>query len=247
MLCFVYSIVSIVNKSIFCTSLFFMAFLLHSVQTLIAAEPPIEKLVKSNVLDAVITDNEVVSNASLIETPSNEYKKLKTYSFYSLVKIRASVDLTRRVLTDWVRIGGLIPFVDEIKLDPKTQLLSIRGGIMGYVLVSVLKFNSNKNKDVIFEVVSGHFTGLKGTILFEAHNKPDSPQAAYTLVHFSGGLEGETWPPKMVMEKGAEIVFSYAAKKMRSEVAAIKNDFENSKQKFLDNEGNEFPQPKGHL
>jgi hypothetical protein len=174
--------------------------------------PKITSLLKPAVFDRVTKDREIMTHASLDD---------KTYSYYASMVVRASMNQTRKVLTDYQLYSKLISYIDKAQYDPDRHVLEIVGGIMGYTLHSWLKFEERGDHWIHYTIIAGHFTGLSSDIIFEPLGQSD------TLVYMGGTQTQPEWPPKLVMELGAEIVFGFTAKRMRSYI----NDQANSSAK----------------
>lgn len=136
----------------------------------------------------------------------------KRYKLYAVMQVGASQRVTRQVLTDYKLYAQLIPYVQKAEYSEKEQLLHIEGGIWKYQLESTLKFEERTPDWIAFRIVEGHFRGLQGEILFE----PSGERG--TLVYLRGELEGQLWPPQWIIERGAEVVFGFTARKMRSTI-----------------------------
>jgi hypothetical protein len=75
-----------------------------------------------------------------------------------------------------------------------------------------VRFEEMSPEWIRYRIVDGHFEGLEGDIYFES-----VPERG-TAVYFHGAKMGKDWPPAFVIETGAEIVFGFTAKRMRSYV-----------------------------
>jgi hypothetical protein len=220
--------------------------------------PSIQSLLKPKIYDRVLKDRDVMTHASLddvpgpfgspqnsvtssgqnsaVKSPAKNAAPPREYSFYAAMLVHASFQQTRDVLTNYELYSKLIPYVTETKYNEKTHILEIQGGILGWVLHSWVRFDERSpspNYSVIhFQMVAGHFIGMAGDILFESRGEQG------TLVYMDGHQIQENWPPKFVMERGAEIVFGFTANRMRSYIE--------SKPAEGQNHGG-FPQPRRHL
>ena len=196
-----------------------------------AAETPpqISTLVKPAILKKVKEDREVVAFARL-ETLKDE---LKRYSLYSSMQVKAGLPKTYRILTDYRLYPKMVPYVEKADYDEKTHILLVEGGIWKFKVISSVHFQEISDRWIRYEIVAGHFKGLKGNIYFE----PASEKG--TLVYIHGEQEGTHWPPQWIIERGAEIVFGFTAKRMRTYIeteapGAAQND-------------TEVPKPRTHL
>jgi ribosome-associated toxin RatA of RatAB toxin-antitoxin module len=173
-----------------------------------AAEPPrIEALLKPAVYRKVEREREVAVHADL---------EGERYEIYAAMLVRASPRRTREILTDYRVYARLIPYVDEARFDEKTRRLELRGGIWKYRLSSTLQFTEHSDRWIAFEVVEGHFRGMRGAFHFEPRDERG------TLVYMRGDHRQAQWPPAMIVEQGAEIVFGFTAKRMRSYIEDFK-------------------------
>lgn len=151
---------------------------------------------------------------------------VRTYRFFSAVVMRAGPTMVRRILSDPTHYSSLIPYVSESRvirsMGPDDGWVSLRGGIFGYELISRVKFEvkpspAPNEASVHYEIKEGHFTGLKGGLWVDtaqAHAAKNPTDG--TLVWITGSVSGTQWPPALVIERGAEIVFDFTAKRMRS-------------------------------
>lgn len=140
----------------------------------------------------------------------------KEYSFYAAMLVNANPKQTRKVLTDYPLYADIIPFVEKADYDSANRVLSIVGGIWKYQMSSRIRFEEKGERWITFEVISGHFTGMRGDAFFE------SLADRGTAVYFRGNLTASTWPPAFVVEKGAEIVFEFTGRRMRSYIETKK-------------------------
>ena len=178
-----------------------------------AEEPPvIATLLKPSVLKDVITDRSVMAHASLDDLPVMVSKDvpLKKYSFYSAMLVNASLSETHKILTDYPLYPKLVPYIERADFDVKTKILALQGGIWKYVMRSLVHFEDKGDRWVHFTIVGGHFYGLQGNIFFERFNEKS------TLVYLNGEMTGTNWPPTFIIERGAEVGFTFTGRKMRS-------------------------------
>ncbi len=138
--------------------------------------------------------------------------KKTNYSFYASMLVKAGASLTRQILTDYQLYEKMIPYVDKARFNSATKVLDIEGGIWKFKLRSSVLFQERGENWVHYKIVQGHFEDLEGDIFFE-----DVPERG-TAVYFRGAKSGDHWPPAFVIETGAEIVFGFTAKRMRSYV-----------------------------
>jgi hypothetical protein len=195
--------------------------------------PPIQSILKPAVYQKMINDREVMTHATIEDD---------LYSFYATVLIRSSIRHTRSVLTDYQVYKKLIPYIDQVEYNPEKKILKLEGGIWKFRLQSTVQFTEKSDTWIQFRIIEGHLTGLAGDMFFE----PQGEQG--TVVYFSGRKTGKEWPPKFVMEKGAEIVFSFTGRKMRSHVEEEKRKSQSPQQKENEKASPEStPQPKSNL
>lgn len=158
------------------------------------------------------------------EKESNAYARLndsKHYEFYVASYVKHRLKPTHLALSDYPKLKDVIPFVDRAEwVNGKKDTLEIEGGIWSFRLKSTVKFVEKTNRWTQFEITSGHFLGLKGDILLEEYGD------GATLVYVGGALVGNDkteWPPTIVLERGAEIVLSVAARNMRKYIEEQKH------------------------
>jgi len=150
---------------------------------------------------SVLREREVFARARL---EGNRYR------IQNVMLVHGGIVRTREAMTQFDRFAGMVPYIDRSDWNPVTQRLLVAGGIWKYRLQSLLQF-SKKTPDLwTFEVVGGHFIGMKGAMQFE------TAAPGQTLVVFSGQVEGEHFPPRWVIERGAEIVFAVTGRRVRS-------------------------------
>lgn len=169
--------------------------------------PKISSLLKPKVYEKMISDREVMTYADIDD---------KDYSFYASVLIRAGLAQTRKVLTDYEVYAKLIPYVEQARYSPETKTLEIQGGIWKFKLHSFVRFEEFGERWIRYRIVDGHFAGLSGDVFFESQGEKG------TAVLFRGNHKSESWPPAIVMERGAEVVFTFTGRRMRSYVESEK-------------------------
>lgn len=211
-----------------------LAWLLAS--SALASEPPkIETLLKPAIYKRLVEDKESAVHASLDDVSGSE--TLKKYTFYAAMLAGASVTQTRHVLLDYPLLAKMVPYVKRSEYNSATRTLTIEGGIWNFVMRSLVQFEERGDRWLHFRIVGGHFTGLSGEIYFESAGEKG------TLVYFSGAQEGTKWPPKFILERGAEIVFGFTARRMRSYLESLKHQDE---PKGESHDG-QIPRPRSHL
>jgi hypothetical protein len=173
----------------------------------VPAQPKVESFLRRSEFQDVLKNREVITHAKLDD---------RRYSFYAAMRVNRGVQYTRDILTDYRVYAKLVPYIDRADFNEAIQELSLRGGIWKFILQSKIRFEERSPTWVHYRVVSGHFRGLEGNFYFEA-----LPEKG-TLVYFEGAQEGDRWPPQFVIERGAEIVFGFTAKRMRNYVESQK-------------------------
>ena len=107
----------------------------------------------------------------------------------------------------------MVPYIDKSNYNPQTRNLDLEGGIFHFRLASQLHFEERSDRWIHYTVVAGHFRGLSGDLFFEPL---EIATGSGTLVYMRGEQTGKSFPPAFVVERGAEIVFGFTAKRMRS-------------------------------
>jgi hypothetical protein len=195
-------------------------------RVVLSRPPSIADLIKPELLKRITQDREVLTSAHLDEGH---------YAFYAAMLVHAGVERTRRILTSYSLYSKLISYVDRTDYSPVTRILDIHGGIWKFQMRSWVKFEEKGDRWVHYHIVGGHFRGLEGDIFFESAGEKG------TLVYFNGAQTASSFPPKFVIERGAEIVFGFTAKRMRN--------YLESNEDGKDTKSNEqaIPQPRAHL
>jgi hypothetical protein len=207
-----------------------------------SAQPPpaITKLLKPEALHRILEDREIVTNASLEDVEGEE--TLRRYTYYASMLVHSSLSRTRKALTDYRAYAKMVPYVDRAEFVREPDLIRIEGGIWKFKLNSQVLFEEKSERWIRYTIVAGHFRGLSGNILFESQGEKG------TLVYMSGEQQGEDFPPKFVIEKGAEIVFAFTAKRMRSFVEDANHGRPDSPPSGTPGSpGSEIPQPRNRL
>jgi hypothetical protein len=191
--------------------------------------PPIESLLKPSQFSRIMEDREVITYADL----KDESGEWKHYQYHAAMLVKGSLRATHETLTDYALYSRIIPYIDKTEFDPRTRLLHVEGGIWKFRLASVARFEERSPRWVHYEIVGGHFKGLQGDLFFESRGEKG------TLVYIGGAARGTQWPPAFVVERGAEIVFAFTGRRMRSWV-------EDDSHKGSKDES-QVPQPRSHL
>jgi len=153
-----------------------------------------------------------VSRASLEEVAPG----ISKYSLYGVMLVHSSLEQARAVMTDYPLYAKMVPYVDRVVSQPWDKTWNLQGGIFKWKLNSNVFFEERGPAWVHYRIVSGHFTGLQGDLYFEPQGEKG------TTVYFNGNLLGSKWPPRFIIERGAEIVMSYTGKKMRDFIESQK-------------------------
>jgi len=200
----------------------------------------IQGKVKKEVFEKADSSREIFSYAHVEKTTVKKMPAPKIdYSFYVLAKIGQSIPFTQKVLTQYHLYSELVPFVDKTEFDPKTKTMKVEGGIWKYRLKSLIKVHEITVNKIEFKVIQGHLTGLICHLILEP-----SLDGRSTRVYFGGELHtfSKNSPPSWVLEKGAEIVLGFTAKKMRSKVESEARSVIIKKKE--NSEGAEIPKPR---
>ena len=192
--------------------------------------------IKPKLWKRMLEDKEVIVNAKLEELPEKPSKK---YSFYAGMLVGASLAQSRKVLMDYKLYANMIPYIDKAEYSLEDKNLKLEGGIWKFKLRSQVEFTEKSDRWIHYKIVGGHFLGLTGDIYFEP--RPEKG----TLVYFQGEQTASFWPPKFVIERGAEIVFEFTAKRMRSYIESQKKMDKGIKAN--EQRRQEIPQPHSHL
>ena len=179
--------------------------------------PAIASLLKKETLKRVLEDREVMTHAELTSEDDARDPDLKRYQYYAAMSVNASPTQTRRVLTQYDLYEKMIPYVSKSRYVAQDHALLLEGGIWNFKMGSLLKIEERGEGAIGFRIVEGHFTGMTGDILFE----PSGERS--TLVLLRGESHGRRWPPRLILERGAEIVFGYTGRRMRSFIEAEKD------------------------
>jgi hypothetical protein len=201
--------------------------------------PEIASLLKPEALRRIVDSREIVTHASLDEIqPGSE---LRRYSIYAAMLVHASLSRTRAILTDYRAYAKIVPYIDKAEFIHEPDLLAIEGGIWKFKLRSNVHFEERARNWISYRIVAGHFQGLAGDFFFESRGEKG------TLVYMRGEKTGPSkdWPPKFVIEKGAEIVFDITSKRMRSYVEDSKTELPGSP--GPGSAPSNLPQPRSHL
>lgn len=167
----------------------------------------------------------------------------RQYSLKSAMLVNSGHARTREIMTRFDRFAGMVPYIDRSDWDPTSRRLQLAGGIWKYYLQATLQFVEKTPDRWEFEVIQGHFLGMKGAMQFETAGP------GRTLVVFTGGVEGDRFPPRWVIERGAEIVFAVTGRRVRSLIESQLQDLDYGRPKTQSEPaaGSELPRPRKRL
>ena len=197
---------------------YFLFFSLAHAGVLSELSPKHAELVKSS--------RDVVSRVDFVSGES--------LKFYAAFQTAVSIEATSQVMTRYGDYEKFIPFVSRSRYDADLKELLLEGGVLGWVLSSRLKMTQFRDGKLEFEIIGGHFKGMKGQMVLE--RTPDYK----TLVLFQGSLTDRKmhWPPAWVVENGGKIVFQLSGAKLRELVE------EEVKPKSAESVKNNVPEPR---
>ena len=200
--------------------------------------PALSTLLRPALWKRLVEDKEIMVHASLDDLPEGEQKK---YSFYAAMLVSNNMTQAREVLTDYKLYSKMIPYVDRAEYSSEDHILEIEGGIWNFKLKSEVLFDESSDRWIHYRIVSGSFSGLEGDVYFESQGEKG------TVVYFNGQQLGSRWPPRFVIERGAEIVFGFTANHMRSYIESRKKLQKGEGNGQQGKQGQQIPQPRAHL
>ena len=171
--------------------------------------------VRPDLQERVLRKQDILVSAKLNRVKDSD--ELKRYSFSVWMKVRALHETTLRTITRYDLYPKMISYIDRVDFDAASNSAWVEGGLWGFRLRSQIHFQERSKERVDFEVVNGHFKGMRGAFEFEPYG------ARETVVVCTGSLEGRSWPPTLIMETGAEMVMSYVARRMKRFTEAQKD------------------------
>jgi hypothetical protein len=191
-------------------------FLFAAPKALTESPPRIVDLLKPAIYKKVLGERDIEVHASLDDLTDSKSPQsvMKKYSIYAAMFVDSNVKHTHAVLTNYALYPQMISYVDRADYDATTHVLTIQGGIWHYVLRSRVKFDERSEGWIHFTVIQGDFFGLQGDMYLEQIEA--GPKGLGTLAYLHGEVTGAKWPPALIIEKGAEIVFGFTAQHMRS-------------------------------
>jgi hypothetical protein len=200
-----------------------------------ADPPPIATLIKPALWKRMLDDKEIILNASLKPLDDGDWQK---YSIYAAMFVGASLGQARQILTDYPLYAKMIPYIEKADYTAATHTLKIEGGIWNFKLRSEIRFEEVTPRWIHFVIINGHFSGMTGDFYFESLGEKG------TVVYLGSSQSGTVWPPRFVIERGAEIVFGFTAGRMRSYIESQKKI-----EKGAGNgpEGSQIPKPRSHF
>jgi hypothetical protein len=145
---------------------------------------------------------------------------LEGYDYYVLVLVKASLERTRQVLTNYQVYSELVPYVSRTEYFPASKILHVEGGIWRYRINSRLRFEERTPGWIRYRIVSGHFRGMVGEILLEPVGE-NGREGTLVLMH--GQSVANRFPPAFVIEQGAQVVFGFTANRIRSYIESGKS------------------------
>ena len=186
--------------------------------------PDIRGRLRRATLERVLNDKEVSTSAKLeSEGPeafppgtrssspfTSQMPPLQRYEFHTVMRVGAPLQRVREVVMDPRVYVKIVPYVTRAEFDAARGELHVVGGIWRYQLQSTVRFQQRSPRWIHYRIVEGHFEGLEGDFTFEPLGEKG------TLVAFRGGVRGQKFPPRFVAEEGAQIVFAYTARRMRT-------------------------------
>lgn len=182
-----------------------------------------------------VKDAEVLQSTRTVVSKV-EFLKKETLIYYAAFQTPVSVETAGQVMTRYGDYEKFIPFVSRSRYDARTHELELEGGVLGWTMASTLKLSELHEGKLSFEVIRGHFNGMKGKLVLER------TKDYKTLVLFRGELTHKTmnWPPAWIMEVGGKMVFERAGLKLRQLVEEEVKPKEKATQTDQDN----VPEPK---
>jgi hypothetical protein len=171
--------------------------------------------VKPGVYKRAVEERDIQVGSRLTEV--SQKSGVGEFKFYGLMLVHASPAKARAVLLDYPLYQKMVPYVSRSQFDEKEKLLWIEGGIFGWNLKSAIRLEVKSEQSPVtidYSIEKGHFKGLKGKVVIES--VMGERASGKSLVHFTGGVTGKSFPPAWIMERGSEIVFGLTARRMRS-------------------------------
>ncbi len=169
--------------------------------------------------DGLSESREVVSIARLEESG----EKILHYRFFNALRTDVGGSKAVPILLTPEIYQRSIPFVELAQwLGPARasgeRLMDVAGGIFGFHLRSQVEIQKVNEDQVRFKVVGGHFQGLAGSMEIQNLDHVSRWKKIMTLEGelsepVSGPLHST---PKFILERGAEAVFSFTGKRMRT-------------------------------
>jgi len=169
----------------------------------------IQSLLSSQAYEALIEDDETYVTTKLGKSPNPPF--LETYQAGAAFTINAPVSVTRDILTRYEVYEKLIPFIDDIKVIEAPAKVAIEGGILGWKMLSLIQFHDKDPGWIHFVVTHGSSAGMEGDFYFEAKRGHQNT----SLVYFRVMQSDENFPPRFIMESGANMILRSTANKMR--------------------------------
>lgn len=174
--------------------------------------PRITSLIGAEDLRRMIHRRTILSDSTLIKLDRKDDADVRQYDFFAAMMVNADMERTRQVVMDYRTYSKLVPYISETTFYPELSMLLVMGGIWRYQLAALVQFHEQHEQWIEYHLIRGHFQNLAGDILFEPVD------AKRTLVLIRGKRVGEGYPPRLVVENGAELVFRHTARQLRHEI-----------------------------
>lgn len=123
-------------------------------------------------------------------------------------------DICYLLAQDFPKLKEVSDHFRVVTWDPKTERLFVITEALGYqsrMLMKITPVSEDWRSEIQFEVVWGHFTGMKGLIGFEKIG-PRATEVSFTATYIADELP----IPKILMGFALEVVTQKVAEKMRS-------------------------------
>lgn len=143
----------------------------------------------------------------------------RVYEVSALMETRRAPATVARWLTDGARYPAIVSYITRATPTPREETRAgwrgywVEGGIFGYWMRSRVEMREREPGRTEFEVREGHFLGMTGRMTFAAVERD---RGVETLTLFESSYSAAVFPPRFVLERGAEIVFGWAGRRMRN-------------------------------
>ncbi len=146
------------------------------------------------------------------EKPNMQSKMFKLYLKGAGI-INAPQNFNQKKIVEYEKLSGISTYIREVKYTPEKQELFVHGVAYSFIAKMVMKMTpiiSDDDFKLGFEVIRGHFTGMKGVARLEDYERRKS------LMSLEAYHEAEKVPlPAALLDFGLEIVLQQVAKKIR--------------------------------